>query len=257
MFSKNHPVDRVAKKAGQLQRSLDTVLRKLGQSPRQPSKDWRGLVSSVLHLERLATAELAVYKSTGSVSRSGTTRMQADLGTIDRQSMLLMYQLEGSPSPQPIDEMNRFQGLTRDLGGAIAELSLAMEGRRVPVHAGNSSLQDFDKVRRAWPRRFRNRERGPTVAEVERALELVGDVDLDDRVLMKRFINVVRANRIDQEFEMRYRSNAPGRPWVYLALSVGFPTQEDVDAIRFRHDCCGTIYVAATQPTWHIVWLFE
>ncbi len=78
MSSRNHPVHSVAKKAGQFHRSLDTVLRKLGQSPRKPSKDWRRLVSSVLRLERLATAELAACKSTGSVSRSGVTRMQGD-----------------------------------------------------------------------------------------------------------------------------------------------------------------------------------
>ena len=109
MSSKNHPVHRVAKKTGQLHRSLDTVLRKLGQSPRQPSKDWRGLVDSVLRLERLATAELPACKNTGSVSRSGVTRMQGDLRTIDDQSMLLMYRLEVSRVPHPIKEMNRFQ----------------------------------------------------------------------------------------------------------------------------------------------------
>ncbi len=171
--------------------------------------------------------------------------------------MWLMYRLEGSRAPQPITEMNRFQGLARELGGAIAELDLAMEKRRVPIHADNSSLQDFDKVRQAWSRRFRNREKGPTVAEVERALDLVGDVDLDDRKFMKRFVNVVRANRIAQEFQMRYRSNAPGRPWVHLAFSAGFPPQDDIESIRNRDDWVGTIYVAATEPTWHIVWLFE
>ncbi len=132
-----------------------------------------------------------------------------------------------------------------------------MQGRKVPVHAGNSSLQDLDKVRQAWSMRFKNREKGPVVAEIERALELVGEVDLDNRIFMKRFISVIRANRIPQEFEVRYRSNAPVRPWVYLAVSAGFPTQEDVEIIRNRNEWVGTIYIAATQPTWHIVWLFE
>ena len=105
--------------------------------------------------------------------------------------------------------------------------------------------------------RFKNREKGPVVAEIECALELVGEVDLDNRIVLNRFINVIRANRIPQEFEMRYRSNAPGRPWVYLAVFAGFPTQDEVEFIRNLNEWVGTIYIAATQPSWHIVWLFE
>ena len=120
-----------------------------------------------------------------------------------------------------------------------------------------SSLQEFDKVRQAWSRRFKNRKKGPTVAEIEHAIELVGEVDLDNCIVMKRFINVIRANRIAQEFQMCYWSNAPGRPFLYLGTTAGLPTQEAVEATRDQNDYDGTIYVAATQPSWRIVWRFE
>ncbi len=52
------------------------------------------------------------------------------------------------------------------------------------------------------------------VAEVEQAIDLVGEVDLHDPILMKKFVNLIRPLRTTQEFEMRYRSMAPGKPWV-------------------------------------------
>ncbi len=100
-------------------------------------------------------------------------------------------------------------------------------------------------------------EAGPTVAEGERAIGLVGEVDLQDSKMMKRFVNLIRAHRITQEFQMRYRSKAPGRPWIHMAPLAVFPDPETVQAIRDRDEWDGAIYIAATQPTWRIVWSFD
>ena len=128
MSSKDHPVHKVAKKTGQLHRSLDTVLRKLGQSPRQ-TRDWRSLVNSVLRLERLATAELAAYKNTGSVSRSGMTQMQGNMRTIDDESMLLMYELKVSRAPQQVARSEEAcRGSEQAAGEGVGQRSDAHEG---------------------------------------------------------------------------------------------------------------------------------
>jgi len=88
-------------------------------------------------------------------------------------------------------------------------------------------------------------------------LELVGEVDLQDSKMIKRFVNLIRALRITQEFQMRYRSTAPGRPWVYMATLAVFPDPDTVQAVRDRHEWDRTIHIAATQPTWRIVWSFD
>ena len=125
------------------------------------------------------------------------------------------------------------------------------------VHQANSSLEDFEEVRKAWGGLVKKSEAGPTVAEVEKALGLVGEADLQDSKMMKRFVNLIRALRITQEFQMRYRSKAPGRPWVYMATLAGFPDPDTVQAIRDRDEWDGAISIAATQPTWRIVWRFD
>jgi len=44
----------------------------------------------------------------------------------------------------------------------------------VLVHQANSSLEDFEEVRKAWGGLVKKSEAGPTVAEVEKALDLGG-----------------------------------------------------------------------------------
>ncbi len=104
---------------------------------------------------------------------------------------------------------------------------------------------------------MKKNEAGPTVVEGERAKVLVGEVDRQDSKMMKRFVNLIRALRINQEFQMRYRSKAPGRPWVYMATLAVFPDPDTVEAIRDSYEWDGAIYIAATQPTWRIVWQFD
>ncbi len=53
---------------------------------------------------------------------------------------------------------------------------------------------------------------------------------------------------------MRYRSKAPGRPWVCMTRTPGFPRHEMVQAVRERCEGDGTIHIAATQPYRRIVW---
>ena len=202
---------------------------------------------------------MAVYQSTDSVSWSSLDMMRRSLRTIrDYIDGLKGIQLMGSGKPSKLSRrLERLGELVRELGWAINALGNAIEKRRVLVHQANSSLEDFEEVRKAWGGLVKKGEAVPTVAEVERAINLVGEVYLQDSKMIKRFVNLIRALRITQEFEMRYRSTAPGKPWVYMAISAGFPDPETVQAIRERYEWDRAIYIAATQPTWRIVWRFD
>jgi len=126
--------------------------------------------------------------------------------------------------------------LARELGGAINALGNAIEKRRVLVHQANSSLEDFEEVRKAWGGLVKKSEAGPTVAEVEHAIDLVGEVYLQDTKMTKKFVNLIRALRTTQEFEMRYRSTAPGRPWVYMTGTTVFPDPETIQVIKDNYE---------------------
>ncbi len=57
--------------------------------------------------------------------------------------------------------------------------------RRVLVQQSNFFLEYFEEVRKAWGGLVKESEVGQMVAEVEQAINLVGDVDLHDPTLMK------------------------------------------------------------------------
>jgi hypothetical protein len=262
MPREKHPIHLVAKKAGQLNKVMLAIMKE-----ERPSHDARRLISvfrqdlakAVSQLNRLASRELAVYRNTNSVSWSSLYVMQESFRTLGNSFERLQGPefMQGGKPPKMSRSQERLGELIRELRGAINALEVAMERRRVPVHQGNFFLKDFEEVRKAWAGLVKKSEAGPTVAEGERAIGLVGEVDLQDSKMMKRFVNLIRALRITQEFQMRYRSKAPGRPWVYMATLAVFPDPDTVQAIRDRDEWDGAISIAATQPTWRIVWQFD
>jgi len=257
-----HPIHAVAKKAGQLNKVLTAIIGEEGPSRdarRSTSFLWEDLAKATSQLSRLAARELAVYQNTGSISWSSCDMMRRSFRTIrDCIEGLKGLQLMGSGKPSKMSRrLEQLGELVRELGWAINALGNAIEKRRVLVHQANSSLEDFEEVRKAWSGLVKKSEAGPTVAEVERAINLVGEVYLRDSKMKKKFVRLIRALRTTQEFEMRYRSTAPGRPWAYMTRTLGFPDPDTVQAIRDSYEWDGAIYIAATQPTWRIVWQFD
>ena len=233
----------------------------------RPSRDarrstsflWRDLAKATSQLSRLAARELAVYQNTDSVSWLSHDMMRRSFRTIRDciEGLKGLQLMQGGKPSKMSRRLEQLGELVRELGRAINALGNAIEKRRVLVHQSNWSLEDFEEVRKAWSGLVKKGEAGPTVAEVERAINSVGEVYLQDSKMMKRFVNLIRARRITQEFQMRYRSKAPGRPWVYMATLAVFPDPDTVQAIRDKDEWDGAISIAATQPTWRIVWRFD
>ena len=258
MSREKHPIHAVAKKAGQLNKVMLSIMKE-----ERPSHDARRLISvfrrdlakAVSQLNHLASRELAVYRNTDSVSWSSLYVMQESFRTLRNSFERLQRPefMQGGKPPKMSRSQERLGELIRELRGTIN----AMERRRVLVHQGNFFLKDFEEVRKAWAGLVKKTEASPTIVEGERANGLVGEVDLQDSKMMKRFVNLIRALRITQEFQMRYRSKAPGRLWVYMATLAVFPDPDTTQAIRDRDEWDGAISIAATQPTWRIVWKFD
>jgi hypothetical protein len=61
----------------------------------------------------------------------------------------------------------------------------------------------------------------------------------------------------EQEFELRYSSNLPGRPRLRMTHPTGFPTREEVALEAEAYKRPEKIYVVALRPTWRVVWVFD
>ena len=121
---------------------------------------------------------------------------------------------QGGKSPKMIRSLERLGKLVWELGEEINALENAIKRRRILVHQSNSSLEDFEEVRKTWGGLVKKSEAGPAVPEGEIAIDLVGEVDLRGSKMMKRYVRLISAPRTTQDFEMRYRSMSTGRPWV-------------------------------------------
>ncbi|MCH8745621.1 MAG: hypothetical protein IIB31_08240, partial [Chloroflexi bacterium] len=122
MSREKHPIHLVAKKAGQLNKVMLAIMKE-----ERPSHGARGLISvfrqdlakAVSQLNRLAARELAVYKNTGSVSRSSLYVMQESFRTLRNEFGGLKGPqfLQGGKPPKMVRHQERLGELLRELGG--------------------------------------------------------------------------------------------------------------------------------------------
>ena len=79
--------------------------------------------------------------------------------------------------------------------------------------------------------------------------------DWDDPRQLRRLARFYVANTITwQVWEIRYKSDAPGRPLNLLTTTTEVPDPDFLKLCDPMHGDHDVYYVAATLPRWHIVW---
>ena len=82
--------------------------------------------------------------------------------------------------------------------------------------------------------------------------------DWDDPRQIRRLARFYLASTITwQVWEIRYRSNAPGRPLNLLTITTDVPDADFLELYDLTYGRHDGYYVAATLPRWHIVWKFS
>ena len=82
--------------------------------------------------------------------------------------------------------------------------------------------------------------------------------DADDSDQVRRVAEIYMLELMDgQEFEVRARSDRPGRPLVCLDISVTFPNEEQVAFGEQFHEPYAEYLIAAKLPRWKVVWKYS
>ncbi len=82
--------------------------------------------------------------------------------------------------------------------------------------------------------------------------------DWDDPRQLRQLARFYLASTITwQVWEIRYKSDAPGRPLVPLTITTDLPDPELLDLYDLGNADHSAYYIAATVPRWHIVWKFS
>ena len=77
-------------------------------------------------------------------------------------------------------------------------------------------------------------------------------IDWQDRKMVDRVAKLFVLDNIPrQTWELRYRSRMPGRPYVLVVETFDLPGPEFLEVQRLPP---AEYYIAATLPTWRIVW---
>ena len=82
--------------------------------------------------------------------------------------------------------------------------------------------------------------------------------DWDDARQLRRLAGFYLASTITwQVWEIRYRSDAPGRPLNLLTITTDVPDPDFLELYDLPYGHHDGYYIAATLPRWHIVWKFS
>lgn len=82
--------------------------------------------------------------------------------------------------------------------------------------------------------------------------------DWDDPRQLRRLARFYLASTITfQVWEIRYKSDAPGRPLNLLTITTDLPDPELLEQYDLGNGHHIAYYIAATVPRWHIVWKFD
>ena len=82
--------------------------------------------------------------------------------------------------------------------------------------------------------------------------------DWDDPQQLRRLARFYLASTIAfQVWEIRYRSDAPGRPLNLLTITTDLPDPELLERYDLGNGNHDAYYIVATVPRWHIAWKFS
>jgi len=97
-----------------------------------------------------------------------------------------------------------------------------------------------------------------TLERLERWVEHLPLFDYEDPQQIRRLATVYLLQMVPyQEWEIRYRSSAPGRSLVLVTSSTTFPDPDLLDYCNRTVGWHDEYYVAATRPRWRVVWKFS
>ena len=260
MFSRNNPLRTVERSIANLETSIDKCVSGLRREHIEPERILGNLIGqhrAFASLRSSVRKEVRAWTVFHAVSLVGFDDITSGFSYFAASFEEIIRKLPPDPSQRTLKLLGAVRQETRKLGTAITRLDNQVRSQRVEVvqrHRGN--LQEFVKIRAAVASIDQKGAKELDGDEVDYFCEWPG-VDLDDPEQLEKIANLILLNRDrHQKFELRCRLAKPGRP-LMRARCIEFPSLNEVQEFALAWEEPQKIYVAATRPTWRIVWVFE
>jgi len=267
LFCRRHPFERVQSRLLRLTSKLEDVCRKLEDRDRLTDgnrvvSDLVGRRSSFRSLHQEIQMEASAWSHYKAISITGErairssfnrffNRFTADLQRIDRVLCLA--------DPSLARQLRRkLHPAVEKLGSAIGTLQQEVSSWRImTVDRHGFYRKEFLKVREAMATLDKEAAKELTGREVDGYVEWPGFDPYNFQEVLRIAKLLLLAVVDEQVFELRIRSNAPGQPLPWVSRRLKFPEKEAVMEVVQLPEKPRKIYVAATKPTWRIVWVFD
>jgi len=269
MFSilmRRHPLEIALRRCQDLSQHVDRSQQLSGRRDRnaiQLVNRLKPLRLSFNLLQRAIQEEVKARSVYGVTSRqgvdqisSGFSRFMAALRNLKRNIDSVIPSRMAPPLTKKMLQ-DLFRSAKR-LDAAVQELSRAVRARRIKtVNTRGQYSEEFVKVREAMATLNPKVAENLTGADVDPWCDWPG-LDPENRQQVLRIAKLILATRVpEQEFELRYSSNLPGRPRLRMTHPAGFPTRKDLAAEAEAYKRPQKIYVVALKPTWRVMWVFD
>ena len=260
MFSRNNPLRAVERSIAHLETSIDKCVSGLRRAHIEPDRILGNLIGqhrAFASLRSSVRKEVRAWTVFHAVSLVGLDRIESSFSDFVADLEEVHRRLPPTHPQRTNGLLNSVHRETRKLGTAINKLDEQVRTQRVRVvqsHRGN--MQEFVKIRAAVASIDQKGAKELDGDEVDYFCEWPG-VDLDVPEQLEKIAKLILLNRDrHQKFELRCRLAKPGRP-LMRARCIEFPSLNEVQEFALAWEEPQKIYVAATRPTWRIVWVFE
>lgn len=259
---RRHPMENVRLKMRDLVVAWDQALRRLRVASGRRHLGIDDLEAPGSNFSLLRTTvffEVIGWAADGETSYIETKTIFRYFGRFEAELKGAYRRLAKSDRHLADDVLKKVVRAADKLGDAIQSLRKAVASRRIRAVKYHTVFpEEFSKIRQAMVKFNSKAARELKGMDVDRWCESPG-VNIEDPRQVDMIAKLILVSReMDQCYELRCRSKALGRPLRLMRrLYDIFPSWDRVIECADRWGSPDKIYVAATKPTWRVVWVFD
>ena len=254
----HHPLSRLIKDVKKLDEAVVNASRKLKPRPQQSGAGVLLLKSAQLHLKEMSLRLKSlsqVHRAHGIIHPTGVAvlvgiykALKVEMGRLEQQ-----LTTEGTPLSQHPLLKEVYRKTTR----LEPDIKKVMQGVDRQSGQSGTDIDDGMTVQLMAAVKKLDKQAAKNV-QMEDLLRWCHDflpIDWDDAELVLRMVRIyLLAQAPFQVWEVRHRSEAPGRPLILLTESETFPDEELLDFCNENYGFHREYYIAARYPSWRVVW---
>lgn len=252
-----HPLEEVDLKTRTLLAAWNKVMPKTSDNLRRRSFLTFGLEEDFKFLRWAVHDEIKSWSIDGETSSVGTESIVRYFGRFNGELGRVHLRLAKSDPKMAEHKLREVAAAANRLGGSIEGLHQDVKSRRVRVAKHHTVYpEEFFQIREAMSWINPKAAQDLKGEAVDSWCEWPG-LDMKDPRQVESIAKLILTSREPgQSYELRCRSNTPGRPLKLIRRYYHFPTDDEVIRVGELLDLPEKIYLSAAKPTWRIIWTF-